>query len=153
MLGALVVLPTRELAVQVYDVFAALSPRLGLWTALTAARVSQAAEAAALGEAAPNVLVATPGRLMSHLKDARLSLSNLQFLVSFFRTLSSSYHSCNSWWTQVASEGLHAPSSCSAIPGEALCIDHLRCEAQLFHVVESEDSLLPLLLPWLTAMI
>ena len=85
-LGALVVLPTRELAVQVYDVFAALSPRLGLWTAVTAARVSLAAEAAALEESPPNVLVATPGRLMSHLKDARLSLSGLRFLVSACHT-------------------------------------------------------------------
>jgi len=55
---------------------------MGLWTAVAAARVSLAAEAAALGECPPNVLIATPGRLMSHVKDSRISLSGLRFLVS-----------------------------------------------------------------------
>jgi superfamily II DNA/RNA helicase len=83
-LGALVVLPTRELAIQVYEVFATLSPALGLWTAVAAARLPLPAEAAALMESHPNILIATPGRLMSHLKapNSSLSLSGLKFLVS-----------------------------------------------------------------------
>ena len=82
-LAALVVLPTRELAVQVYDVFASLCPGVGLWVGLAAARLPLAAEAAALGAGSPNILIATPGRLMSHLKAAKptLSLQDLSFLV------------------------------------------------------------------------
>ena len=71
--------------VQVYDVFGALSPAVALWTGLAAARLTLAAESSALLEHPPNVLVATPGRLMAHCKAAQpaFSLTSLRFLVSF----------------------------------------------------------------------
>lgn len=82
-LRVLVVLPTRELAVQVYEVFASLCPSLGLWTGLAAARLPMPAEIAALRACPPNILVATPGRLMAHLRatEPTFSLVALQFLV------------------------------------------------------------------------
>ena len=85
-LGALVVLPTRELAVQVFDVFASLCPSLGIWTGIAAARLPLPAEMTALKECPPNILIATPGRLMAHLKASSptLSLKALQFLVSLY---------------------------------------------------------------------
>lgn len=83
-LGALVVLPTRELALQIYSVFAALCPPVGLWVGLAAAQLPLPAEAAALNEGQVNILIATPGRLMSHLKAAKptIGLTSLEFLVS-----------------------------------------------------------------------
>lgn len=86
-LGALVVLPTRELANQVYEVFAGLCPHVGLWVGLTAGRLPVPAEAAALREGCPNILVATPGRLMAHLRasDSPLCLTDLQFLVGLLK--------------------------------------------------------------------
>ncbi|KAK9824495.1 hypothetical protein WJX72_010815 [[Myrmecia] bisecta] len=88
-LRALVVLPTRDLAEQVYAVFAALCPFLGLRVGLAAAKGTLAAEAAFLGPpggAEPacgvDILVATPGRLMAHLHGtAGFGLSQLRFLV------------------------------------------------------------------------
>ena len=58
-LGALVVLPTRELALQIYNVFAALCPPVGLWVGLAAAQLPLPAEAAALNEGQVNILIAT----------------------------------------------------------------------------------------------
>lgn len=66
-----------------FGVFAKLSPAVGLWTGLAAAQVSEAAEALAFLKTPPHVLVATPGRLMAHMKAERpaISLARLQFLV------------------------------------------------------------------------
>ena len=57
---------------------------MALWTGLAAARLTLAAESSALLEHPPNVLVATPGRLMAHCKAAQpaFSLTSLRFLVS-----------------------------------------------------------------------
>ena len=77
------VLPTRELASQVFDVFASLCPASKLWVGLAAARLPFTSEAAGLKEGRPNILVATPGRLMSHLKASQpvFNLLDLNFLV------------------------------------------------------------------------
>ena len=125
-LRALVVLPTRDLAAQVFRVFQTLAPAVGLRVGLAAAAAPVAAEAAALmaglpgsgfgaGSAAASapallsgpsdrgwharpaagpgsgpgnrgcavdVLVATPGRLMAHLRGTPgVSLEHLRFLV------------------------------------------------------------------------
>lgn len=127
-LRALVVLPTRDLAAQVFRVFQTLAPAVGLRVGLAAAAAPVAAEAAALMTGLPgsgfeagsvaasapallsgpsecgwharlaagpglgpgsghsgcavDVLVATPGRLMAHLRGTPgVSLEHLRFLV------------------------------------------------------------------------
>ncbi|KAF6254695.1 P-loop containing nucleoside triphosphate hydrolase protein [Scenedesmus sp. NREL 46B-D3] len=87
-LAGLVVLPTRDLAVQVHRVLAALGTASGVAVALAAAQESVAAEAAGLVSrpsqpaSGPQLLVATPGRLMAHLQGtAGFSLAGLRFLV------------------------------------------------------------------------
>ncbi|GLI65443.1 hypothetical protein VaNZ11_008820 [Volvox africanus] len=104
LLRALVVVPTRDLAAQVYDVFRPLCDAVKVRLALVAARTSEAAEAAELtgrparGSATgggltstaaaagacrgADVVVATPGRLMAHLSGTPgFSLEHLRFLV------------------------------------------------------------------------
>jgi ATP-dependent RNA helicase DDX51/DBP6 len=87
-LAGLVVLPTRDLAVQVHRVLSALGTASGVTVALAAAQESVAAEAAGLvshpsqPKSGPQLLIATPGRLMAHLQNtAGFSLSGLRFLV------------------------------------------------------------------------
>ncbi|KXZ56228.1 hypothetical protein GPECTOR_1g199 [Gonium pectorale] len=101
-LRALVVLPTRDLAAQVHDVFRPLCEAVGLRVALVAARTSEAAEAAALvgtsaaaashgaggprvgggGAGGADVVIATPGRLVAHLGGTPgFTLRHLRFLV------------------------------------------------------------------------
>lgn len=94
---ALAVLPTRDLALQVFRVFALLCPAAGLRTVLIGGKATQAVEAAALvpgldAEAEPgwggrqqggaDIVVATPGRLVAHLQGTPgFGLAGLQFLV------------------------------------------------------------------------
>jgi ATP-dependent RNA helicase DDX51/DBP6 len=72
-LMGLVVLPTRDLAVQVHSVLQRLAAAAGIRLALAAAQEAVPAEAAKLVErpsqpgSGPQLLVATPGRLMAHL--------------------------------------------------------------------------------------
>jgi len=72
-LMGLVVLPTRDLAVQVHSVLQQLAAAAGIRLALAAAQEAVPAEAAKLVErpsqpgSGPQLLVATPGRLMAHL--------------------------------------------------------------------------------------
>ena len=81
-LRALIVLPTRDLAGQVYSVLAGLCPALGLTACLAAGRVSLVAEAQALSSGSMDVVVATPGRLIAHLEGTPgFTLRHLRFLV------------------------------------------------------------------------
>ena len=99
-LQALVVLPTRDLALQVYEVFHALCPSVGLQCGLACGGgKSLEQEARCLmdppswlhrpqGSQSVNeqrsvdVLVATPGRLVAHLEGSEgFTLSHLRFLV------------------------------------------------------------------------
>ncbi|KAL3502192.1 hypothetical protein ACH5RR_036641 [Cinchona calisaya] len=101
-LRALVVLPTRDLAVQVKEVFAALAPAVGLSVGLAVGQSSIADEISELIKK-PNVeggicydpedfsqklqgsvdiLVATPGRLMDHVSNTKgFTLEHLSYLV------------------------------------------------------------------------
>eukprot|EP00898_Chlorokybus_atmophyticus_P000921 jgi/Chlat1/182/Chrsp1S03106 len=106
-LRALVVLPTRDLALQVKAVFDAIAPAVGLSVGLVVGRSSIAQEASELvvrqrdnmiydsiddGDdvnpraermaSAVDILVATPGRLMSHLEETPgFTLEHLRYLV------------------------------------------------------------------------
>ncbi|WIA32126.1 hypothetical protein OEZ86_002976 [Tetradesmus obliquus] len=96
-LAGLVVLPMRDLAVQVHKVLSALGTAAGLTVALAAAQESVAAEAAGLVShpsqpgSGPQLLVATPGRLMAHLQGtAGFSIAGLSGAASSSSSSSSS---------------------------------------------------------------
>ncbi|GFH21644.1 DEAD-box ATP-dependent RNA helicase [Haematococcus lacustris] len=106
-LQALVVLPTRGLAVQVHEVLQPLCRAVGLDCGLAAAQGNLAQEEGGLGQqgmgeegwqqqgaggvgegerSSVEVLVATPGRLVAHLQHTPgFTLSHLRFLVSSSR--------------------------------------------------------------------
>eukprot|EP00189_Rhodosorus_marinus_P000132 CAMPEP_0113962444 /NCGR_PEP_ID=MMETSP0011_2-20120614/5921_1 /TAXON_ID=101924 /ORGANISM="Rhodosorus marinus" /LENGTH=545 /DNA_ID=CAMNT_0000974303 /DNA_START=749 /DNA_END=2386 /DNA_ORIENTATION=+ /assembly_acc=CAM_ASM_000156 len=80
---ALVITPTRDLASQVKSVFDTLGEPFGLTTFLAVGQGgSMAAEAEALRDNSPDILVATPGRIVHHITSSPgFSLVNLRFLV------------------------------------------------------------------------
>ncbi|KAK9229156.1 hypothetical protein WN944_022113 [Citrus x changshan-huyou] len=101
-LRALVVLPTRDLALQVKDVFAAIAPAVGLSVGLAVGQSCNADEISELIKRpkleagicydpedllqelqnAVDILVATPGRLMNHINATRgFTLEHLCYLV------------------------------------------------------------------------
>lgn len=102
-LRALVVVPTRDLALQVKEVFAAITPAVGLSVGLAIGQSSIADEITQLIkrpkpgmtsrfdpedscielESDVDILVATPGRLMDHINTTKgFSLKNLCYLVA-----------------------------------------------------------------------
>jgi len=77
---ALVLVPTRELAIQVGDVINKLAPARGLKLQLLYGGRSLLPEAQALRNGA-HIVVGTPGRTLDHLRQKSLSLANVRFLV------------------------------------------------------------------------
>lgn len=69
--------------VQVFEVFKHLSPACGLWTALLTSQNALSTEIEAMQKQPINVVVATPGRLRSHLDldTPSFNLTDLKFLV------------------------------------------------------------------------
>lgn len=101
-LRALVVLPTRDLALQVKEVFAAIAPAVGLSVGLAVGQTSIADEISELIkrpkleagicydpedislelQSSVDILVATPGRLMDHINTTKgFTLKHLRYLV------------------------------------------------------------------------
>ncbi|XP_020586976.1 DEAD-box ATP-dependent RNA helicase 1 isoform X2 [Phalaenopsis equestris] len=101
-LRALVVLPTRDLAIQVKEVFAAIAPAVGLSVGVAVGQSSIADEVSKLVEqprldtfsafdpedwppelqSSVDILIATPGRLMDHINTTKgFSLEHLCYLV------------------------------------------------------------------------
>ena len=76
----LVVLPTRELAIQVDEVLAKVGRSLGLRTAVIIGGASQKMQLQSLARK-PHVIIATPGRLNDHLEQKHLTLSNVGIVV------------------------------------------------------------------------
>lgn len=76
----LVVLPTRELALQVEEVLHKLGKSFGLRTAVLIGGASMNTQIQAL-KRDPHVIVATPGRLNDHLQQKLLSLAKISILV------------------------------------------------------------------------
>ncbi|VVB00984.1 unnamed protein product [Arabis nemorensis] len=138
---ALVVLPTRDLALQVKNVFNAIAPAVGLSVGLAMGQSSISDEISKLIktpkldagicydpedlseslESAVDILVATPGRLMDHINNTKgFTLEHLRFLVvdETDRLLREAYQS---WLptvlqlTQTSDNGLF-PSSTPFIP-------------------------------------
>ena len=80
-LFALVLAPTRELAIQISEQFDALGSIIGIKTAVVVGGVDIMAQSIALSKR-PHVVIATPGRLVDHLENTKgFSLKSIQFLV------------------------------------------------------------------------
>ena len=77
---ALILEPTRELATQVADAFTVYGKYHGLSMALLIGGVSMGDQEKAL-ERHPDVIVATPGRLLDHFERGRVLLRGVKFLV------------------------------------------------------------------------
>ncbi|XP_038126436.1 ATP-dependent RNA helicase DDX51 [Cyprinodon tularosa] len=113
---ALAVLPTKELAQQVYRVFASYAEGTPLRVALLVGQRSLAAESASLSEqrgsvrrATADIVVATPGRLVDLInKSSGLCLDHLRFLIidEADRMMDSMHQS---WLSQVVSAVHRSP--------------------------------------------
>jgi ATP-dependent RNA helicase RhlE len=79
-LAALVLAPTRELAVQITGVFQQLGRSSGIRAATIVGGVPMDLDLKAL-RSWPNVLVATPGRLMDHIQSGTVHLDEIEVLV------------------------------------------------------------------------
>lgn len=82
MVRALILLPTRELAVQCHSIFQTfLSVVPHVTCALAAGGFSNAVQEATLAQS-PDIIVATPGRIIDHLRNAKsVGIDQLQILV------------------------------------------------------------------------
>ncbi|MFH1714338.1 MAG: DEAD/DEAH box helicase [Candidatus Nealsonbacteria bacterium] len=76
----LVLLPTRELAVQIESHLLKIGNSLGLKTAVLIGGVPIRPQIAAIRRN-PNIIIATPGRLIDHLQQRTINLKNVNILV------------------------------------------------------------------------
>lgn len=76
----LVVLPTRELALQVNETLKKIGSPIGLKTAILIGGEAMSRQLAAL-KRGPHILIATPGRLIDHLEQKTVDLSKTRVLV------------------------------------------------------------------------
>ena len=76
----LVLLPTRELALQVEENLRKLGEKLGLRTAALIGGEAMGRQAQSI-KRNPHIIIATPGRLIDHLKRGGLSLGDVKILV------------------------------------------------------------------------
>lgn len=76
----LVLLPTRELAVQVEESIKKIGASMGLRTAVLIGGVPMGGQYAAL-RATPHVIIATPGRLIDHMEQGSVRLQDIKILV------------------------------------------------------------------------
>ena len=77
---ALILVPTRELAIQVDEVFRKLAPIFGMRTVVLIGGASMHNQLQAL-RGNPRVLVATPGRLVDHMEQRTVMLADVNILV------------------------------------------------------------------------
>lgn len=78
--NGLVVLPTRELAMQVDETFKKIGGKLGIRTAIFIGGASMNLQRDMIRRK-PNVVIATPGRLIDHLERKNITLSGVNILV------------------------------------------------------------------------
>lgn len=76
----LILLPTRELALQVNDVIQKIGSHFGLRTAVLIGGASSHQQIQAMRKN-PHILISTPGRLIAHLQEKNLSLSRVTMIV------------------------------------------------------------------------
>ena len=70
-LFALVLSPTRELAIQISEQFEALGSSIGVRCAVLVGGIDMMQQAIALGRR-PHVIVGTPGRVVDHLSNTKV---------------------------------------------------------------------------------
>ena len=78
--AALILAPTRELALQLYQNVEIFAPSLSLSGALLIGGVSILSQKEKLMDR-PEIIVATPGRLLDHVKQKSVDLSGIRYLV------------------------------------------------------------------------
>src|SRR3989344_2889590 len=76
----LVVLPTRELAVQVEEGLKTIGHSLGIKTILLIGGAPMGRQISGI-RSIPNIIIGTPGRIIDHLQQRTLSLTNVSMLV------------------------------------------------------------------------
>ena len=76
----LVVLPTRELAIQVDEVFRKIGPGLGIRSAVLIGGTGIGPQISALRNK-PQIIIATPGRLLDHMEQRHVRLDEVKILV------------------------------------------------------------------------
>lgn len=76
----LILLPTRELAMQVNEVLQAIGQKFGLRTAVVIGGASSYQQIQTMRRH-PHIIVSTPGRLIDHLKQKNLSLEKIKMIV------------------------------------------------------------------------
>src|SRR3990167_10262657 len=76
----LVVLPTRELALQVDEALKKVGHSVGLRTAVLIGGISLGIQIRALSKS-PHIIVATPGRIIDHLNQKNVRLNNVRIVV------------------------------------------------------------------------
>jgi ATP-dependent RNA helicase RhlE len=79
-IAVLILTPTRELAIQINDSFAAYGKHTGITHTVVFGGVSQLPQVAALKQI-PQVLIATPGRLLDLINQGFINLKHLQIFV------------------------------------------------------------------------
>jgi len=77
---ALVLSPTRELAIQIHETFAKLVPGTGVHSAVAVGGLNEGRQLHAIGKGA-QVLIATPGRLYDFLSRKLINLGSVRILV------------------------------------------------------------------------
>mgnify|MGYP001565000510 FL=1 len=77
---ALIILPTRELAIQVDEVLAKIGGQLGFSTAVLIGGTPMGPQLAMLRRG-PRIVIGTPGRIIDHLEGRRLDVSRTAILV------------------------------------------------------------------------
>src|SRR5208282_5119658 len=76
----LVILPTRELALQVNEHLKKIGASMGIKTAILIGGENMGKQIKAL-QANPHIIIATPGRLIDHMENRRVNLNNVSILV------------------------------------------------------------------------
>lgn len=91
---AVVIAPSRELVRQICDVIRPLGAVAGLKTAALYGGNSFADEASSLSSRMPDIVVATPGRLLDHIERSTVSLASTSILVldEYDKTLALGFH-------------------------------------------------------------
>jgi ATP-dependent RNA helicase RhlE len=79
--GALILTPTRELAQQIHSVFRGLAADTGLRAGLVVGGVAMSPQIQALRDRQVHLIVATPGRLLAHLRENGITMPNLRTLI------------------------------------------------------------------------
>lgn len=77
---ALIILPTRELAIQVEETFRKFVGMFGLKTAVIIGGVFIGRQTSAL-RSCPQIIIGTPGRIIDHIKQKTLRLNDVEMLV------------------------------------------------------------------------